>query len=63
MTITTNRGEYSGVLYVFDPVRDNEPTPPRHIDKYMQGNITPIGLHEGTSVFGLPLVLMSQNPV
>ena len=47
MTITKNRGEYSGVLYVFDPVRDNEPTHPRHIDKYMQGNITPIGLQEG----------------
>ena len=37
-------GEHSGVLYVFDPVCDNEPTPPQHIDKYMQGNITPIGL-------------------
>ena len=39
-----DKGEHEGVLYVFDPVRDNEPTPPLHIDKYMNGNITPIGL-------------------
>lgn len=39
-----DEGTHEGVLYVFDPVRDNEPTPPLHIDKYMHGNITPIGL-------------------
>lgn len=39
-----DNGEHEGILYVFDPVRDNEPTPPLHIDKYMNGNITPIGL-------------------
>lgn len=36
--------EHEGVLYVFDPVLDNEPTPPMHYEKYMNGNITPIGL-------------------
>lgn len=36
--------EHEGVLYVFDPVRDNEPSPSLHFDKYMNGNITPIGL-------------------
>ncbi len=37
-------GEHEGVLYVFDPVRDNEPSPSLHLEKYMHGNITPIGL-------------------
>ena len=35
---------HEGILYVFDPLRDNEPIPMHHIDKYMNGNITPIGL-------------------
>lgn len=39
-----DEGVYEGVLYVFDPVRDNEPTPPLRIEKYLNGNITPIGL-------------------
>ena len=39
-----DEGEHEAVLYVFDPVLDNEPTPPLHYDHYMQGNITPIGL-------------------
>ena len=39
-----DEGEHEGVLYVFDPVKDNEPSPPLHIEKYMHGNITPIGL-------------------
>lgn len=39
-----DEGEHEGVLYVFDPVRDNEPSPSLHFDKYMNGNITPIGL-------------------
>ena len=41
---THDNVEHEGILYVFDPVTDNEPTPPLHIDKYMNGNITPIGL-------------------
>lgn len=32
-----------GILYVFCPVRDNEPTP-AYIGEYLQSNITPIGL-------------------
>lgn len=39
-----DKGEHEGVLYVFDPIRDNEPSPPLYFDKYMHGNITPIGL-------------------
>lgn len=39
-----DEGEHEGVLYVFDPVRDNEPTPSLHFENYMHGNITPIGL-------------------
>lgn len=37
-------GEHTGVLYVFDPVLDNEPSPSGRFDKYMVGNIQPIGL-------------------
>lgn len=37
-------GEYEGILYVFDPIFDNEPTPVYPLTKYMNGNITPIGL-------------------
>lgn len=36
-------GTHTGVLYVFDPVLDNEPTPAMSVD-YMNGNIRPIGL-------------------
>lgn len=32
------------VLYVFDPILDNEPTPSMRFDRYMNGNIKPIGL-------------------
>ena len=39
-----DEGEHEGILYVFDPVLDNEPAPSIHLDKYMNGNITPIGL-------------------
>lgn len=37
-------GIHEGVLYVFDPIFDNEPAPPFRVEKYLQGNITPIGL-------------------
>lgn len=37
-------GEHTGVLYVFDPVLDNEPSPSGRFDRYMIGNIHPIGL-------------------
>lgn len=36
-------GEHTGVLYVFDPIYDNEPSP-GGFDKYLSGNIRPIGL-------------------
>ena len=36
-------GEHKGILYVFDPIMDNEPCPGR-MDRYMIGNIRPIGL-------------------
>lgn len=36
-------GTHTGVLYVFDPILDNEPTPAIHLN-YMNGNIRPIGL-------------------
>lgn len=36
-------GEHTGVLYVFDPIYDNEPCP-GGFDKYLSGNIRPIGL-------------------
>lgn len=36
-------GTHTGVLYVFDPILDNEPTPVMHMN-YMNGNIRPIGL-------------------
>lgn len=35
---------HEGILYVFDPLRDNEPMPPFSMQNYMRGNITPIGL-------------------
>lgn len=35
---------HEAVLYVFDPIMDNEPVPSIHTDQYMHGNITPIGL-------------------
>lgn len=37
-------GEHEGILYVFDPIRDNEPSPSIYIENYMHGNISPIGL-------------------
>ena len=37
-------GIHEGVLYVFDPFRDNELVPSFQMDKYMNGKITPIGL-------------------
>ena len=39
-----DEGEHEGILYVFDPVFDNEPTPSPYFENYMHGNITPIGL-------------------
>ena len=38
------KGPHEGVLYVFDPILDNEPTPSLHFENYLNGNITPIGL-------------------
>lgn len=35
---------HKAILYVFDPIRDNEPCPSSHFENYMQGNIKPIGL-------------------
>lgn len=35
--------EREGILYVFCPIRANEPTP-GHLEEYLQSNITPIGL-------------------
>lgn len=37
-------GIHNAVLYVFDPLWDNEPSPSLRFDKYMNGNIRPIGL-------------------
>lgn len=37
-------GVHNAVLYVFDPLYDNEPSPSVRLDKYMCGNIRPIGL-------------------
>ncbi len=40
-----NEGEHEGVLYVFDPLLDNEPCPDVCLlTSYMRGNIRPIGL-------------------
>ena len=38
------REDGKAVLYVFDPVLDNEPSPSLRFDRYMNGNIKPIGL-------------------
>lgn len=35
---------HEGVLYVFDPLFDNEPAPSFLMNKYLHGKITPIGL-------------------
>lgn len=35
---------HEAILYVFDPIIDNEPTPSLNDCNYMNGNITPIGL-------------------
>lgn len=35
--------EHRGILYIFDPLFDNEPTPPMHLNIF-NGNIRPIGL-------------------
>ncbi len=36
--------EHNAILYVFDPIFDNEPVPPQGLRNYMRGNIRPIGL-------------------
>lgn len=36
--------EHEAVLYLFNPVFDNEPSPPSRYERFMSGNIKPIGL-------------------
>ena len=40
----TDEETHEGVLYVFDPLFDNEPIPLPDFSDYMRGNIRPIGL-------------------
>ena len=36
--------EHEGILYIFSPLMDNEPTPTMNMANFMKRNITPIGL-------------------
>lgn len=36
--------EHEAILYLFNPVFDNEPSPTSRFDRFMSGNIKPIGL-------------------